>query len=887
MLQERDAVYDYLFSIIMPIYNVEKYLEEAIESVIYQSIGFEDHVQLILINDGSTDSSEEICLRYKNKYLNNIVYIYKENEGVSSTRNEGLKEVRGKYVGFLDADDMFSTDALLCVVDFFEENFKYIDLVSIPLYFFDAINKPHHLNYKYKNTRIVNILKEYKSIQMHIGGSFIKNRILKNHRFNPEMKLTEDAELINKIILEKCSYGVVKEAQYLYRKRQNNSSAIRDGFNKKEWYTKYLNTFSRSTIKYANDKMGFLPKYIQYMVMYDLQWRFNLEKIPENLLTYEEENEFFQELINVLQYIDDSIIMEQTHLNYQRKLFVLRLKYSANLKLLERKISTKGNLFLHIGNVLLNEINRQNVTIELFNIKNDTLIIEGFFGSGFNNSEIQIICQLDEDIIVGEKVDRTVDNIYSLGRVIKEYYGFKFSINLNDNYGKSICFFALGGEEKYPLSIKFRKYSRLTTENYLSESGYIFRANKDKISIKKASLREKVANEFNYLKYLIKSKELGSRKAVIVRVSYYLFKLLYKGKKIWLFMDRQDKADDNAEHLFLYSNNQNDNIKKYFVIKKDSKDYSRLKKIAAIIDFGSYRHKFLHLVADKIISSHADEWVTNPFFSLDKYYKDLIGGEFIFLQHGIIKDDLSSWLNKYRKNISLFITSTNAEYNSIINGTYNYSEENVKLTGLPRYDNLENKNRKQILIIPTWRKSIVKPKNQQLGERPYNESFKQSEYFKNYNRLINDSNLIEKAKSKNYEIIFFPHPDIYQQLVDFDRNDYVKFVDYNISYQQLFNESSLLITDYSSVAFDFAYLSKPVLYFQFDRNHYNDGYFDYESMGFGEVCNEYDELLLYINFYIDNDCIMKPMYAERVKDFYAFTDRNNCLRVYEEIIKLK
>lgn len=106
----------------MAVYNVEQYLEEAIESVINQTLSFENHVQLILVNDGSPDNSEETCLKYKEMYPDNIVYIRKENGGVSSARNEGLKYVEGKYVNFLDSDDKLSLNALAEVFSFFELN---------------------------------------------------------------------------------------------------------------------------------------------------------------------------------------------------------------------------------------------------------------------------------------------------------------------------------------------------------------------------------------------------------------------------------------------------------------------------------------------------------------------------------------------------------------------------------------------------------------------------------------------------------------------------------------------------------------------------------------------------------------------------------------------
>ena len=100
----------------------------------------------------------------------------------------------------------------------------------------------------------------------------------------------------------------------------------------------------------------------------------------------------------------------------------------------------------------------------------------------------------------------------------------------------------------------------------------------------------------------------------------------------------------------------------------------------------------------------------------------------------------------------------------------------------------------------------------------------------------------------------------------------------------LFNYSSLLITDYSSVFFDFAYLKKPVIYFQSNEYHYTEGYFDYETMGFGDVISSNECLIDKIKFYLSVNCKMEEKYQERVDKFYKYFDKNNSKRVYEWIL---
>ena len=118
-------------------------------------------------------------------------------------------------------------------------------------------------------------------------------------------------------------------------------------------------------------------------------------------------------------------------------------------------------------------------------------------------------------------------------------------------------------------------------------------------------------------------------------------------------------------------------------------------------------------------------------------------------------------------------------------------------------------------------------------------------------------------------------------------------IEKNINYQKYFKESALLITDFSSVAFDFAYLRKPIIYTQFDIDTffegqvYNKGYFEYERDGLGPVCYDYESTIKTIIEYIEKDCVIEDKYLERINNLYAYNDQNNCKRVYEEILELK
>lgn len=530
----------------------------------------------------------------------------------------------------------------------------------------------------------------------------------------------------------------------------------------------------------------------------------------------------------------------------------------------------------------MNELN-----IEFIKVKKDILVIEGYIDKKELNKNNKLFIEISS----GKKYDAYFlkdDNKINSYTYNKQFFEISFPLN---NCNEKIIFsiYIKENNEKWKAKLKFLKYVKFNNNfkrSYFEDGNYIINYNNEVFYIEKANFLVKIKNEILFCSEIIKK---GMYKNFIIRIIIFLLKYINK-KEIWLFMDRVDKAGDNAEAFFKYCIRKNDGIKKYFIISKKSNE---LKDIYGnIVSYGSYKHKILLVLASKVISSHVDVPMREPFRGKGAILRNLSDFKFVFLQHGIIKDDLSDWLNKYNKNIDIFITSTHEEYKSILNGSYGYTKENIKLTGLARYDYLNNKKRiKQIIIMPTWRNSLVNPMNE-IGEIEYSYEFKESDYFKKYNDLINNEILISSCIKYGYKMIFMPHPNMKAQLIDFNINDNVNMISEYNDYNKLLTESSLLITDYSSVAFDFAYMKKPILYYQFDYNDvfkkygshiYKKGYFDYKNMGLGNICYNEETLIVNIIQILKNKCIMEKKYLDRVKKFFTYDDNNNCERIYNEI----
>lgn len=898
---KKQNLYKYKFSVIMAVYNVELFLETAIQSVINQDIGFEENVQLILINDGSKDSSGKICDEYQKKYPNNIVVVHKENGGVSQARNEGLERIEGEYVNCLDSDDKLSGNTLSVVYKKFKEWEEEVDLIAIPLRFFDGKQGGHILNYKFsEGTRIIDLNEEYDKPQLSMSCAFIKNSVVSKYRFDKNLAYAEDGKVVLQILQEKMKYGVIAgECCYWYRKRTaGTASAIQSSLTNKKWYLDYLKHFAYFTVQNSKSKNGnVVPSFIQYTLMYDLQWRFNSEVSPALVMNEQECAEYFEILHKIMIEIDDSVILEQKNMSKEHKLHALKIKHQMSLP--KKEISQ--DIEYCCGEKVAFAESEFLTKIEFIDISAQCLEIEGMmvFPCCESKEDITIYVSVNGELHKCEEIERDIESV-SMGETIAYTKGFKVSIPLTVKKEYEIRFGCkIQGHYIEKRFVRFGKFSPLQNamwNSYYAAKPYILTYQSNVLYLKPYSLAGHMYRELSFLKALYKTKKTSARKAVLMRTLYHLYSLV-PHKETWLISDRINKADDNGEAFFEYLNQTRPkNLKYYYAISKDSPDYERLKKNGDVIAFLGWKYKWLCLCGAKVVSSQGEDYVYRPFSEYSYCYADLMQKtRFVFLQHGVIKDDLSRWLKRYNKNIHMFVTTTVPEFESIINGNYSYTADVVKMTGLPRHDRLYHNEKKYITIMPSWRAYLVGETNVHTGKRQPADNFENSQYCKMYSELLSNKELLSYAKAHGYKIRFMPHPNMSECTALINMDEQVELVNgENAVYRDVFAETNLVITDYSSVVFDFAYLRKPVLYYHADQEEffsgshtYDKGYFEYEKDGFGEVAYDADTLIGLIKEYIAQDCALKKNYAERIDATFPYADKNNSKRVYDDICKIK
>lgn len=365
-----------------------------------------------------------------------------------------------------------------------------------------------------------------------------------------------------------------------------------------------------------------------------------------------------------------------------------------------------------------------------------------------------------------------------------------------------------------------------------------------------------------------------------------------KFKDAWLFIDRDTEADDNAEHMYRWVRQHHPEVNAWFVLNEDSHDWGRLEEEGFhLIAHGSVEHGALFLLASKLISSQRDHYIFAPLE--EQYFRDFPSPQFTCLAHGVIKDDMSPWLNTVPCDI--FMSTTRDEARSISGaGTpYLITAKEHRLTGQPRYDRLLEPMDKEnvIFIMPTWRANLVGKWDGKGQRREKNPNFNSSSYVKTWKDVFDDPRMKDILERHGYKVIFFSHPGFSDYLEEMPFPSFVhKLSKAHGSVSETIRKSKIMITDFSSLAFDMAYMYKSVIYYQFEEKaHYiksqawANGYFDYQEKGFGPVCPDTNSLFVHLEEAIKADGRMQPPYIERAKATFPYHDTNSCKRVFEAI----
>lgn len=391
----------------------------------------------------------------------------------------------------------------------------------------------------------------------------------------------------------------------------------------------------------------------------------------------------------------------------------------------------------------------------------------------------------------------------------------------------------------------------------------------------------------------LKYKEYVSR--VVLSTVYFVPAYFYAAtvrkrpeySHLWLISERGDEARDNAYHLFRYILDRHAEVNAWFVLTEDSPDIGKLKDCKRLVRPRSFMHFVLFILAEKLISTH--QYGAAPYGKGSRTILSLLPRKHhINLKHGVTKDKFS-----YAQSANDVIVCTSEKEVCLMREISEKPTNAIHVIGFCRFDKLvdrsKEKEEKIILLMPTFRFWLEEASR--LTNR--DEVFRRDPYFRYWDALLSNGRLQQFCRDKGYRIIFYPHYRSQKYLHNF--KDYPEEViiadNKNYDIQDLLVRASLMVTDFSSVFFDFSYMQKPVVYYQFDevkyRNlQYKEGEFSYRHDGFGPVFDETEKVVDYIIGRAEEQFRIEEMYGERIGRFFKYHDKNNTKRNFEAITAL-
>ncbi len=838
------------------------------------------------------------------KKYNNLIIREQSNVNVADCYNDALKICKGTFINFSNPNILFEDKKILSKIKSVNSaNIKNKLIITNMLYKDYDTNQYKKYILSNNNNENVNLEKNSGKINTCLESYFINKRLILNlmfdKTFNEECR---EKFLIDVLEIEPNYYNLGNIDLISLAAYEDNTSKnlLQYKFN---WYIESLSNW----INYLENKK-YVPVYVEEIIMYILYSKFNcnINDRNKNILDNDNYNEFLRLTQKLLTYIENNIILQQS-IDSEYKKIKHKFKISRSLKMFFYKQKNNNNINRIVTNNKIYEFNneiktpilnlaKEKINVYAINYKKGKLIFDCTLGikDYLNDEEIKLKIKYGKDLIKICKTD-IYNSLNVFGNTYIQKYTFQFEIDINNDNFNVLEAFLLINDKEYLLNFNFVKVqSRLNNSkrSYWNYENFTILNKKDKLIIKKRKKVQTFSLELLFLLSKLKNEKNKIRviKLSILRLLYFITKPILGTKHIWITFDKLYKAGDNGEYIYQYGLKNNQNI--YYIIKKDAPEYKRLIKQNRhhVLKYNSLKAKLYSLHAEVILKTHANIFGFLGFNGLARVFiSNIFNAEVMEIQHGLTIQDIPEYQNRLVDNIKLYFISSNVEKKNIEKPIYGYKDEQIKLTGLPRYDGLKSDDKKIILITPTWRHEIASPSLKHGVARGHNNIFKNSRYFKIYNGLINNKKLISTAKKYNYRIIYLIHPTLSAQIVDFEKNDYVEIIPAtsNISYEKILRQSSLMVTDYSGVQYDFAYMNKTILYFHPDElpPHYTNATIDYEKDGFGDVIKNTDILIDELCKQMKNNCINEKKYINKSNKFFEYNDFNNCKRITDEIKK--
>lgn len=440
-----------------------------------------------------------------------------------------------------------------------------------------------------------------------------------------------------------------------------------------------------------------------------------------------------------------------------------------------------------------------------------------------------------------------------------------------DNYCYELK--AMGKDRKF-----YRNLSKVYKNSYLTKDDmYVFIS--ENIG-QKLVFDCRKRNEYDDFKYRLNEG--------IATFLYYPFRLIHRKHYLLFYEKFCTAAQDNSYYMFQYfMEHPNRKVMPIYVIEEKQPEYKELKKKYGknVVAFMSKRHLLYLQAASMFVSTdskrHCYRWRSGT----TRILRSISDKRFVFLQHGVLgyKRVDNIYGKQYVNRADLFVASSEFE-KTIINRWFGYDDKEIIVTGLARWDKLvsEPSNPPMIFYMPTWRNWIFEVDDE--------EAFVNTDYYKEYYRIINSKELIDMLHETDTRLVFCMHPKFRQFYNCLKSTDpYITIFDYeSCKINEMLMKCNMFVTDYSSASWDVFYMDKPVLFYQFDADKYAElqgSYISLDKVLFGRRVTEFDSFIEEIRSCIKSGFECDERDARMKEEYLAVRDATHRQRIYDEIMK--
>ncbi|TDT39929.1 glycosyltransferase involved in cell wall biosynthesis [Streptomyces sp. BK208] len=908
----------YDVTLVVPVYNVEQYLQECLESIAAQT-AFE-RCEVLLVDNGSTDGSYRICAEFARRHVNATVLV-RRGGGAGAARNLGMDRATGGRITFCDSDDVLPPTALERMLDAAERTGAQVVVGMMETF-------PRPTNWAWRGyfgqgDRTFASVAEMPEL-VHSASACNKLfdiAYLRSHgiRFAEGVHF-EDAYVGVAALVLATRLALVDQCVYQYRKRAAGNSTMDAIWTRRQNYWDHL-----QLVEYLHRMRAALPDLSRAVLDLFLVRSYQgfALRAPE-LFQGAELEDIYSRCRAVYRDVEPDLVVRGTADTRHRVAYLAFLTGDfglfADRAARVHKVSVRDGIPYLFGDLpgRLSPLARATpFTARLEHVRKvpgtGTLRLAGRFEVG----GMPMFRPLEGHLSLRVRGSRlSVPATQVRRRDMKntrpdtEWGGFTADLPLDalrrGVHDLEFVVDAEGGQAITPCLVAagYLRGARVVGHGGIRVVPHWKGKNRAVLMVlgparrpgRRTVLGGLVAKD---AKHVLRRRPFWKQR--LIRLLTRPLAPLLLGRDLWLIGERGDTAQDNGWHLFRHLRTVGKRRGVYYVIRSTSPDRTRLAGLGHVVAHSSWKHKLLMLHASALVNAYdIDTYMLPDGWDRTRYLKHLdwrVGARRVFLQHGVTDKDVSKGLHRNRTGVDLILAVSRDE-GRFLAEELGY-EGQVAVAGFPRFDALTPaRGGRTILFMPTWRAYLTVASYSRDGRdrearRAARDRFLASSYQEFMVRFLNDPDLAAALDRYDYTLEFLPHYEMRAMVGEMvpDR-ERIRVIDQNeVSVQEAMRRCDLFITDWSSTAFDVAYLGTPLVYAQFDADeywdgHYQKGYFDARRDGFGPVRESVEEVVAEVVRYLRGGCAREPEYQRRAERFFEYRDRQNNVRASEAIDRL-